>query len=539
MRSRLLVPCLLCALLGFLRPSAARAWTEAHVRAAHVTLALRAPGRLEVAVDLALEVRGGWLERLELPGLDDGLELAAEQPALAVLESGERIPAQVSKQGSTLVLKFARRDGLRRGSHHLLLHYAVEHLPYVETGDRDVARLYWTLPGFEAGLGQASIELRGAQALRAVAAPEVAQDVASRLVGSERVLTFSRLHVPRASPWTIAVDLPRAQLAGAQRTAPGPRAEAPARFAGFATSAALTLAGLGLLALMRLHVARALRREGLTARGLWLRRPLSGLACAVLGLGGGCLWFVPSLSIACWAAMFVFGVPQAHVRRRPLALGSFRALTRAELRAAKRARLISRAGVPFADLSSWFGSLGAFLLLGSVAAWQGASAFGREPWSCLALVALLGFVVSARSLRPRSFAEQVGALEGAVKRARTVACAFGLVAYASHGRVSQPRLRIMPSARYPGLLRLEALVDTRRSARPLLLSALVEADSAAERWLSEHWPHAWREYGEGGRRIALLCPVDDLGQAAEALLEHLSRESQRLLFAQKDGARAA
>jgi hypothetical protein len=291
---------------------------------------------------------------------------------------------------------------------------------------------------------------------------------------------------------------------------------------------------------MRRSARRSLALEGLGARGLLSRRPLS--APVLLGLSvlaAVSVPFLPALALVCWGLLFALGVPQAEAQRGPLPLGSFRPLTRVELRAATRARFRALVGVPWADVSTLLGAAGALSLIGAAGWWRGFERFGREPWSLLALSALFGFMAGARSLRARSFAEQVTWLLSAARRARAVGCAFSLVAYASKARLTQPRLRIVPSVRYPGLLRLELLVDTRRSARVLVLSALVEADSASERWLSALLPDAQREGGEGGRRVALLCPVEDAGKAAERVLEHLSRESQRLLFQTAGKAHAA
>jgi hypothetical protein len=530
--------CAFALALWLLAPSASRAWTEAHVREAHAALALTSAEDVAVELDLALEVRGGWLEQLELPGLDQGLVLAAQEPAVAVLESGEQVPAQVSLRGSTLTLKFARRDGLRRGLHHLHVRYALPNAALVQAGGHEPARLYWTLPGFEAGLTRASVSLLGPGGMRAVDAPEVAQAVQGVARGREHLLTFSRVHVPRATPWTIAVDLPVPQLASPARALQSSGDGAPGAF-DLTGSALLVLASVALIAAVRRRVQRALGGEGLSERGLLLARPLPPLALCALSLLAA-LGFAraPALSLAAWGALFAFGVPQAAPRRGPLVLGSFRPLTREELRAFRRARWRALVGVPWADVHSLLGGLGALGLL-SVPVWRGGiSVLGREPWGCLSLCALFALLASARGLRPRSLAEQVGQLEAAARSARTVGCALRLVAYESQGRLSQPRLRLEPGVRYPGLLRLEVLADTRRSARPLVLSALVEADSAAERWLSGLWPAAHREHGAGARRSALLMPIDDVGRASEALLEHLSNQSQRLLVSAEDGAHA-
>jgi hypothetical protein len=533
-----LVSWLLGALL-FLAPRAAQAWTEAHVREVHATLTVDAGDKLQVALDLALEVRGGWLERLELPGLDEGLVLAEQEPVLAILESGERVPAQFSVRGSTLILKFVRRDGLRRGLHHIVLHYAVDRSSPASMAGRESVRLDWTLPGFEAGLARATVTVRGPRTLQAVDAPDVAQEVAVRDDAGSRALTFSRLHIPRATPWTIAIALP-ASLVPGERGGAGASQVATRPAHDYRTSVLLVLASLALACAMRRSATRSLALEGLLARGLLSRRPLSALALIGLSvLAAFSVPFLPALAVASWALLFVLGVPQAKALRGPLPLGSFRVLTRAELRAATRARWRALLGVPWADITTVLGAAGALSLIVVAGAFGGFARFGREPWSLLALSALFGFIASARSLRARSFAEQVTWLLWAARRARAVGCAFSLVVYASKGRLAQPRLRVVPSVRYPGLLRLELLVDTRRSARVLVLSALVEADSAAERWLSALLPDAQREGGEGGRRVALLCPVDDAGKAAERVLEHLSRESQRILFQTAGNAHAA
>lgn len=524
--------------LWLFAPSPGRAWTDAHVREAHAALALSGADHVAVELELVLEVRGGWLEQLELPGLDDGLVLAEQEPALAILESGEQVPAQVTLRGSTLSLKFARRDGLRRGLHRLRVRYALAHAAQGQSDVQGLARLYWSLPGFEAGLTRASVRILGPHAMRAVEAAEVAQTVARGERGREQLLTFTRVHVPRATPWTIAVELPASQISPGALPAASTASVTGA--SDLTTIALLILASLGSVTLMRKWVERAIRAEGLRTRALGFARPLPMLALAALSvIAGWSFTRAPALSLLAWSALFALGVPQAAGGRGPLALGSFRPLIRADLRSLARARLLARLGVPWADPHSLLGSLGALALLSAPALRGGFAALGRDPWGLLAVCAVLGVLASARGLRPRSLAEQVGLLLRAACSARMVGCALRLVAYESKGRLSQPRLRLEPGVRYPGLLRLEVLVDTRRSARPLILSAMVEGDSAAERWLCALWPNAHHEHAEGGRRSALLVPIDDVGKASEALFEHFGRESQRLLFAVQASAHAA
>ena len=115
----------------------------------------------------------------------------------------------------------------------------------------------------------------------------------------------------------------------------------------------------------------------------------------------------------------------------------------------------------------------------------------------------------------------------------------GLVWYVAGQVRDQPRLRLIPRARYAGLLRLEVMADSRRGAEPLVLAVLVEADSPAERWTRGLWPGCILERSPGGPRVALLLPAPDLSRAIEQLLEHYTRESQRAFAEPNEESRAA
>ena len=55
--------------------SPARAWTTAQIESAHARVEVDAEAVAEVTVLLQLQVRGGWLEGLELAGFDPDLQL--------------------------------------------------------------------------------------------------------------------------------------------------------------------------------------------------------------------------------------------------------------------------------------------------------------------------------------------------------------------------------------------------------------------------------------------------------------------------------
>ena len=82
--------------LAFTQPAAA--WTSAHVRQIAAEIVPHGDGRAEVTLELQVDVQGGWLERLDLPGLDEDLQIDAEQGAWLVREDGTQQFAQTRSQ---------------------------------------------------------------------------------------------------------------------------------------------------------------------------------------------------------------------------------------------------------------------------------------------------------------------------------------------------------------------------------------------------------------------------------------------------------
>ncbi|HEX6244238.1 MAG TPA: hypothetical protein VFZ61_25150, partial [Polyangiales bacterium] len=298
---------LVCALFA---PREAHAWTDAHVREAEASLVLDLDQqRVAVTLDLAVDVRGGWLERLELTGLDEGLTPEPVDAASALLEGGEQVPGKLVVRGALASVRFQRRDGLRRGVHHVVLRYSAP-LAQVERREGGAQRVAWTLPGWEAGLMRAVIQVRGAGGpLRPVPDAEVAHEVAESRDELGSVLRFSRIHVPRASPWTVAVELTPSASRAAGRAQPnvaqgvaGPQLR---------TGAALGFA-LFVLALLR----RALRAGG--ARRTWLS---PAEAAALAALGALCWVYALPLALACWSALSWGALWPRAATSRPLPLG--------------------------------------------------------------------------------------------------------------------------------------------------------------------------------------------------------------------------
>jgi hypothetical protein len=523
---------------GLFAPCAGRAWTRAHVREVHARLDLEETGQTQVRLELVVDVRGGWLERLELPGLDEGLRLSSE-PVSVLRESGGPAAGQALVEAGVLTLRFARSDGLRRGIHRLRVQYTADLAGRAQPQRSGFSRLSWTLPGWEAALAAAEIVVTGPMALRAVPDPEGAAEVAGSVEEGRRVLRFARVHVPRASPWQVTLELPTALLApnGARASSSVRQAEAaPGRW-----RTGLLLGGaIGLLAVFGRRRTRAhLAALGRPARTLLAPVHLASWALGGMSLLSGAAWhWSPGAALGGWLLLIALSQETA-APPCAIALGRFEPLRARQLRNLARARARERIGLPWVDPASW---LGLVFMLGCAAALAlhaGSFALAGDPWGLGLVCALLGFAATSRLWQPRSTPEQVELLVQAAAKMQAVGCALSLLWYVAGEACGQPRLRILPRARYAGLLRIELLVDTRRSAPALVLNVLVEVDSPAARWTHALWPDALCECSKGGARLAFLRPISEVSAEIEGLLGHFTRESQRVFESKGQQERAA
>jgi hypothetical protein len=527
----------LALIVGSVVPSVALAWTRAQVREVQARLELEASGRTRVQLSLAVAVEGGWLERLELPGLDEGLSLAQE-PAWALLESGQRVAAQAQLEAGVLTLRFARR-ALRRGVHRVHVQYTTELGARARPQLAGFSRLTWTLPGWEAALSGAEIVVLGPSALRAQVEPDAAAQVETGMEGERRRVRFTRVHIPRASPWEVALELPSPALA---RVPPS----AAMRVDKARVPSERRTTGLLLGTLIGLVVTWGGRRTRawLAALGRVSRPRLTAFRMPWWALGGlcslsGACWpWWPGVALLGWSVLICLGLERSGAPLRALALGRFAPPCSRELQRLAQLRARERSGLEPLDPAS---ALGLSLLLACLVAlaWGEAPFAPSDPWGLGLLCASLAFVASSRLWQPRSLAEQVELLLRAARGTRLQGCALSLLWYTAGAARGQPRLRMLPRVRYAGLLRLELLVDTRREAPALLLSVLVESGSPAARWVRALWPDALCEQSTAGARRAFMKPVDELSEVLESLFEHLARESQRALEGRAKPERAA
>ena len=528
--SALLVGSLVLAL-----PRPASAWTNAHVRELSAEVVPHGEGRAEVTLELLVDVQGGWLERLDLPGLDEDLSIDPEQGAWLVLEDGTHQLAQARVRHGELELLFDRAMAPRRGVHRLGVHYETV-LPAEagELGGDGSARLRFDLPGWEAGLERAEVRWRLPEGARGLDDPQVAQELSDQAAPEGgRLVRFARVHVPRSTPWSVSVDLP------GRPSAHGVRASAGS--SRLVTGALLTLFVLAFAWGVRSLARRSARREGHAAEP-WLAARLRRGLRAGFTLLALALWSHASLL----GALSLLGLALTFADRyrasqRAVSLGRFVPLTHRELRQAARVSFLRvLGGVPCTDLASGAGLGGAAVVLTALLRVPGAFDVARDPWGLGVLCGLACLATSSRLVRPRAVVEQVRVLARAARALVAVGAALRLCWYVpTEGNPSEPRLRVLPAVRYPGLLRVDFAAHTGRNALPLLLLVVVESDSPVDAWLTRWAPEATRELSAGGRRAVHMLPAEDPTELLESFLAMLASETQRAFVSEHESPRAA
>lgn len=512
--------------LAFFVASPAQAWTRAQVKEARVDLVLGAGPSLGVSLDLGVEVSGGWLERLEVLGLEGLPTSAGEVSAWLTREDGSEATPEVRLKPGSAELKLVRSEAPKRGMHRLGLRYQAETFTANQQGA--FTRIEWTLPGWEAGLDHAEVRFRLPQGARAVSDSELAQEV-SEEVGPEGEVwvRFVRVHVPRETPWRVAVDVPLA--AGGNEASRG-HGRAGYRLGEQSEFAAATFCVLALC-------FAGLRRVRRAAAGL------NGRTRSLLGTHGklqlwGALALVAlSVALVPWSIWAGLGlmflatlVLSEHVipGERGPDLGQFEPMGSLQLAACRRTYRRELVGlVPFIDVGSL---LGATLVLGLLlaAGWAIDPEAALPVWSLALACSVVPLCTAARFALPRTLATRVRALEQAAGELRLSGVALNLLWYRPHtGGHEEPRLRVWSARPHQGLLRIDVLADTRSGAPALTLCAVVLADTTAHRALKSDWSRAHEVQNQAGKRCAFFMPVADFAVDLQTLLTALSNHEQR------------
>jgi hypothetical protein len=265
--------------------SPAKAWTRTVVESAHATVEVEPKGTVYVLLRLDVEVHAGWLHELELVDLGEDVDLDRYQPPYFRSEEGEifRPEAEVHDDGR-IRLSFLRREAPRRGEYRVFMRYRTKaEVAAVEVEGTQRARVLWSVPAWETGLHNVSVEIR---APRGSSIPAETHDtppgVDVRVAeGPKRtVVEWRRIHLPRTTAWPITLDVPVESITIPMTTpeAPNPTGFRPLRIPEERPIAwALLLLAVAVL-LKRRSVEARMGRDRLLVQAPW------AVALAVTGI---------------------------------------------------------------------------------------------------------------------------------------------------------------------------------------------------------------------------------------------------------------
>jgi hypothetical protein len=296
MRPRRVTALLFFALVAVLGSSSpAQAWTRTVVKGARATVDIERDATLSVLLRLDVEVHAGWLQEMQLAGLGQGVDLDRYRPPYFRSEEGEifRPEAAIDEEG-TIHLSFPRREAPRQGQYRVFMRYRTKaDVTAVQVEGEPRARVVWSVPAWETGLHDVSVEMR---APRGSAVPIEAHDAAPGVEfkinqeAQRTIVEWRRIHLPRMTAWPLALDVP-AEAIALPATA---ETHTPSGFKPLAIPEARPLAWAlfllaALLLLKRRFIEARLGREGLLLQAPWA----AVLTITAVALAAG-QWAVPN-----------------------------------------------------------------------------------------------------------------------------------------------------------------------------------------------------------------------------------------------------
>lgn len=535
------------ALLAFVvAPPSARAWTDAHVRRVSAHLDVAADARTIVTISCELRIESGWLELLELDGLEPDLALLPDRPPRFEDASGVVYAPSVELRGEgRIVLTFRRRSAPRRGDYVATVVY--QGRATTEPLDDGTLRLTWTLPGWKNDLEGAAILVDAP--LGTVLEHDEVDPGSVRILridrGERERFELFRPHLPRTREWQIVLRVPAERMDPSLRTAapvsaapsaahPRPQHApdpGPAPFGAFAIALFLAAYALGRIATMaRVEQETRLEPTALLPLGASLRAVLVlalGLGAGMAGsLGHHELYFAGLVGITLLALHRRADAP------RPPRLGSFRPVRSIDLVAARRA-LRRHRFAPFDAGTVPGAALVAAMAAAPILVWAGGDL--PIPVAHAVLAASLGGAISIaghRGTRPTAPLVDLAYLLALAARIRANLdddrrWALRPVLHVDvRGQVQEARLRVVLPNIPKGLLRLDVVrafraERTRWVAVPALL-VVARENSPADRALEQRFPGT--PIASAPRRIARTFPIEgsDLARALAPVLEALA-----------------
>ena len=306
-RVRALLLFVFVAVLGSASP--AQAWTRTVVKGARATVDIERDATLSILLRLDVEVHAGWLHEMELAGLGAGVDLNRYQPPYFRSEEGEifRPEAEVGEDG-TIHLSFARRGAPRQGEYRVFMRYRTKaDVTVVEVKGEPRARVVWSVPAWETGLHNVSVEFR---APRGSSVPTEMQDTAPgvdfRIAerGKRTVVEWRRIHLPRMTAWPLALDVPVQAIALPITAADAPD---PAGFKPLMIPEKRPVAWALLLLAALVLLKRRSVEVRMSARGLLVQAPWGAVLTITSVVSAVGQWWVPN-HLVCALPLMAFSL---------------------------------------------------------------------------------------------------------------------------------------------------------------------------------------------------------------------------------------
>ncbi|MFT5355871.1 MAG: hypothetical protein ACI9KE_003091 [Polyangiales bacterium] len=500
-------------------PARSMAWTEAEIETLRAELHIGEDANVRVEMTLQLHVRGGWLERLEVAGLDEGFVLDEESVRFRG-EGQPRYPRVVRRDDGRLQFSFARREAPRRGHYEISFTYRTD-LSASARPEGERTRYDWTLPGWRTGLDGVEVVVVGPSSLRFAESEDVLATIAKERSqeGDEATLTWKRAHLPRTVPWTLGFTF------GGPSPAPTALVDAPEDAAletGPSESEGQTpLAWLSLLTLLGLLSFRGrANRYGVAPRPLI---PLPTAIRVVLLLGIGALSLVDHTSVpllgpgACFIAILL------GFERTPAAAAAPRLGTWRPLGSRERLPIVHRPWDAFFDGTSLVGGLSLCAVV--------APAWILGPWGIWTLALVTPWLTGTRRQLPLDLVSKRQRLLQVAATAPAGAYALGLAIHeCASGKGQDVRLRIATKHRCPGLVRFDVVSAERQGPGGLYaverVLVVAREESPAHAIATSHFADDAGHATPGGRTV-WAAPLNQIRTLASLLGAAPKRKKRR------------
>lgn len=505
------------ALLVF--PARSMAWTEAEIETLRAELHIREDATVQVEMTLQLHVHGGWLERLEVAGLDEGFVLDEESVRFRG-EGQPRHPRVVRREDGRLQFSFQRRDAPRRGHYEIRFTYQTD-LSATARPEGERTRYDWTLPGWRTGLDGVEIVVVGPSSLRFAESEDVLATIAKERAqdGDETTLTWKRAHLPRTVPWTLGFTF------GGPSAAPTELVDAPEQStlaAGPSGSEELPpLLWLSILTLLGLLFFRGrAARYGVSPRPLL---PLPVTIRVALLFAAGALSFVDTNSVPLLMPGACFVVMLLGFERTPAAAAAPRLGTWRALGSRERLPVVHRPWDAFFDGTSLVGIVSLCAVF--VAAWV----MGLRGIWTLALVT--PWLTGTRRQLPLDLGAKRHRLLQAAAVAPAGAYALGLAIHeCASGHGQDVRLRIATKHRCTGLVRFDIVSAERQGPGGLYaverVLVVAREGSLAHSLAASHFTEDEGHATPGGRTV-WAAPLSEIRTLASLLGAAPKRKRRR------------